>query len=77
MDFYDELRELAFAAGVEPSQTEALCALVAQRLGGTRPYIRRRGLLPEIRPTDTPASIRQRYAVSRSTADRWVNNWRK
>lgn len=77
MDFYDELRELASVAGLEPSQAETLCALIAQRLGGTRPYIRRRGPEPDISLTDTPATLQRRYAVSRRTAERWVTGWRK
>jgi hypothetical protein len=77
MDFFDELREIAAAAGVAPSQAEALCELIAQRLGGSRPYIRRRGVVPEVQPSDTPATIQRRYGVSRSTADRWVHSWKR
>jgi hypothetical protein len=77
VDFFEELREIAAAAGVAPSQADALCDLIAQRLGGSRPYIRRRSAEPEIQSGDTPASVRRRYGCSRATADRWVNSWKR
>jgi hypothetical protein len=32
---------------------------------------------PDIKPTDTPATVARRFGVSRQTGYNWVNRWRR
>ncbi len=54
-----------------------LCSLICQRAAGETLYIPKRPPVPEIAPSDTPAVIAKRYQISRPTAYRWVDRWRR
>lgn len=53
-----------------------LCSAICEEAPGEEVYIPRRFGEPDVKPTDTPATVARRHRVSRSTAYNWVNKWR-
>jgi len=76
--FFAELMPLLEAEQAAGRLTpERACEVIAERFGGREVKIGRQWQRVEIRPTDTPAAVAQRYRVDRSTAHRWVTSWRR
>ena len=60
-----------------PLTADRVCEILATQWGGLRVHIGRRWRPPEISQRDTPSTVQDRYRVSRSTAHRWINGWRR
>lgn len=52
------------------------CRVLCREAAGESVYIPSREGPPEIRPTDTPKRVAERYGVHRETARNWVNRWK-
>lgn len=65
----------ALAAELGRQEAERLAAALARVAPGETVYVCRR-IPPEIRPTDTPRSLRERFGLSRSTAYAWLRAYR-
>lgn len=53
-----------------------LCDAICDECAGEEIYIPKRPGAPEVKPTDTPATVARRNRVSRSTAYNWVTKYR-
>ena len=53
------------------------CHALMREAGGESLYIPRRQPAPAVQPTETVRQVQQRAGVSRATAYRWVNAWKR
>ena len=73
MAFFDELHEVLL--GETALNAQRVCEVLAEHWGGERVYVPKRCDQVEITQRDTPQTLIRR-GVKRTTAYRWVNNWR-
>lgn len=59
------------------ADADRILTTICRECAGETLYVPRRAARPEVRPTDTPASLQARHGVSRRTAYSWVRDWQR